>query len=165
VPNKTDERQLSFTSSEGQRRAKGSSISAKIAHFEQISPRPWVNNQIVLKQRRSQLAFDYVPQADLYLLKFILHDWNDEEAVRILRRCREAMRPNGRVIVIERLLGEIGEPKLAPLADLNMMVLLTGLERTLEQYCLLFRDAGLRFWKCAPIGADMAVIEAVALFS
>jgi len=107
--------------------------------------------------------FDYVPQADLYLLKFILHDWNDEQAARILRRCCEAMRPNGRVIVIERLLGEIGEPKLAPLADLNMMVLLTGLERTLEQYCLLFRDAGLRFWKYAPIGADMAVIEAVAL--
>ena len=75
------------------------------------------------------------------------------------------LRPDGRVIVIERLPGEIGEPKLAPLADLNMMVLLTGLERTLEQYCLLFRDAGLRFWKCAPIGADMAVIEAVALFS
>jgi hypothetical protein len=107
--------------------------------------------------------FDYVPQADLYLLKFILHDWNDEQAVRILRRCREAMQPDGRVIVIERLLGETGEPNLAPLTDLNMMVLLTGLERTLEQYCLLFRNAGLRFWKYAPIGADMAVLEAVAL--
>jgi hypothetical protein len=44
-----------------------------------------------------------------------------------------------------------------------MMVLLTGLERTLEQYCLLFRDAGLRFWEYTPIGADMAVIEAAAL--
>lgn len=107
--------------------------------------------------------FDYVPQADLYLLKFILHDWNDEQAVRILIRCREAMRPDGRVIVIERLLGEIGEPKLAPLTDLNMMVLLTGRERTLAEYCALFKDAALRLSKNTPIGAEMAVIEAVAL--
>ena len=59
--------------------------------------------------------FASVPEADIYLLKHILHDWNDEEAVRILKGCREAMRPGGRVIVIERLLGEIGEPGLAPL--------------------------------------------------
>ena len=70
--------------------------------------------------------FTYVPEADIYLLKHILHDWNDAEAVRILKGCREAMRPGGRVIVIERLFGEIAEPGLAPLMDLHMMVMLTG---------------------------------------
>jgi hypothetical protein len=106
--------------------------------------------------------FTYVPGADIYLLKHILHDWNDREAVRILERCREAMRPGGRVIVIERLVGEIGEPGLAPLTDLNMMVLLTGRERTLAEYCGLLKDAGLRFSKSTPIRSQMAVIEAVA---
>ena len=107
--------------------------------------------------------FDYVPEADLYLLKFILHDWNDEQAVRILKRCRAAMRSGARVIVIERLLGEIGEPQLAPIADLNMLVLLAGRERTLAEYCALFKDAALRLSKDTPIGAEMAVLEAVAL--
>jgi hypothetical protein len=54
-------------------------------------------------------------EADIYLLAHILHDWNDGQAVQILKRCRQAMRPGGRVIVIEMLLGEIGEPGLAPL--------------------------------------------------
>jgi hypothetical protein len=79
--------------------------------------------------------FTNVPEADIYLLKHILHDWNDGESVRILKNCRQAMRPGGRVIVIERLLGEIGEPGWAPLSDLNMMVMLTGRERTLAEYC------------------------------
>jgi O-methyltransferase domain len=106
--------------------------------------------------------FSHVPEADIYLLKQVLHDWNDEEAVRILQRCREAMRPDGRVIVIERLLGEIGEPGLAARADLNMMVMLTGRERTLAEYCGLLKDAGLRFSRSTAIRWQMAVIEAVA---
>jgi hypothetical protein len=118
-----------------------------------------------LAERSKALAGDFltsVPEADIYLLKHILHNWNNGEAVRILKRCREAMRPGGRVIVIERLLGEIGEPGLAPLTDLNMMVLLTGRERTLAEYCGLLKDAGLRFSKSTPIRSQMAIIEAVA---
>jgi len=104
--------------------------------------------------------FTNAPEADIYLLKNVLHDWNDEEAVRILKRCRHAMRPGGRVIVIEMLLGELGEPGIAPLMDLNMMVLLTGRERTLAEYCGLLKDAGLRFSKSTPIRSPIAVIEA-----
>jgi hypothetical protein len=118
-----------------------------------------------LAERSKALAGDFftsVPEADIYLLKHILHNWNDGEAVRILQGCRDAMRPGGRVIVIERLLGEIGEPGLAPLTDLNMMVLLTGRERTLAEYCGLLKDAGLRFAKSTPIRSQIAIIEAVA---
>ena len=106
--------------------------------------------------------FTHVPEADIYLLKNILHDWNDEQGRRILERCRRAMRPGGRVIVIEALLGEIGEPPLAPLMDLNMMVMLPGRERTLAEYCALLKQAGLRLSKSSPIRSPLAVIEAVA---
>ena len=106
--------------------------------------------------------FTYVPEADICLLAHILHDWNDGEAVRILEKCRQAIRPGGRVIVIEMLLGEIGDPGLAPLMDLNMMVMLTGRERTLSEYRALLKHAGLRLSKSTPIRSPLAVIEAVA---
>jgi hypothetical protein len=120
---------------------------------------------IGLAERSRALAgdfFTHVPQGDIYLLKHILCDWDDAEAVRILQGCRDAIRPGGRVVVIENLLGEIGEPGIAPLIDLNMMVLLTGRERTLAEYCGLLKDAGLRFSKSTPIRSQMAIIEAVA---
>jgi hypothetical protein len=119
-----------------------------------------------LAKRSRAMAGDFftdVPEADIYLLKNVLHDWNDEEAVRILKRCRHAMRQDGRVVVIEMLLGEMGEVGIAPLMDLNMMVLLTGRERTLAEFSGLLKDAGLRFSKRTPIRpSPMTVIEAVA---
>jgi SAM-dependent methyltransferase len=119
-----------------------------------------------LAERCKAMAGDFftdVPEADIYLLKNVLHDWNDEEAVRLLKRCRQAMRPGGRVVVVEMLLGEIGEPGITPLMDLNMMVLLTGRERTLAEFSGLFKDADLRFSKSTPIRpSPIAVIEAVA---
>jgi hypothetical protein len=118
-----------------------------------------------LAERSRALAGDFftaVPEADIYLLKHVLHDWNDEEAVRILRRCRQAMRRGGRVIVIEMLLEATGEPGIAPLMDLNMMVMLTGRERTLAEFSGLLKDAGLRFSKSTPIRPPIAGIEAVA---
>ena len=119
-----------------------------------------------LAERSRAMAGDFftaVPEADIYLLKHVLHDWNDEEAVRILKGCRQAMRRDGRVVVIEMLLGEMGEPGLAPLMDLNMMVLLTGRERSLVEFSGLLKEAGLRFSKRTAIRpSPIAVIEAVA---
>jgi hypothetical protein len=103
-----------------------------------------------------------VPAADLYLLEHILHDWNDDEAVVILKRCRESIRPGGWVVVIEILLGEMGEPAFGSLMDLNMMVMLTGRERTLDEYRALIEKAGFHFSKVTPIRSPMAVIEATA---
>jgi SAM-dependent methyltransferase len=118
-----------------------------------------------LAERSSALAGDFfasVPEADLYLLKHVLHDWNDGQGVRILENCRRAMRPGGRVIVIEMLLGEMGEPGPAPFMDLNMMVMLPGRERSLSEYRALLKQAGFRLDKSTPIRPPMAVIEAVA---
>jgi O-methyltransferase/methyltransferase family protein len=121
-----------------------------------------------LAERSRALAGDFftrVPDADIYLLKHILHDWNDTQGVRILEKCRRAMQPGGRVIIIEALLGEMGEPGFAPFSDLNMMVMAPGRERTLVEYCALLAAAGLRHHKNSPIrssGSPMVVIEAVA---
>ena len=118
-----------------------------------------------LTGRSSVLAGDFfgsVPEADLYLLKHILHDWNDAQCDRILENCRRAMRPGGRVIVIEWLLGNIGKPGMTPLMDLNMMVMLTGRERTPSEYSELLKQAGFQIQKISPLRSSTVVIEAIA---
>ncbi|PZG19391.1 methyltransferase [Nonomuraea aridisoli] len=106
--------------------------------------------------------FEVVPAADLYLLRYIVHDWNDEQAVRILANCRASLNDGGRVAVVELLVGPIGTPGLAPVMDANMLVMTGGRERDLAEYDALFARAGLRRTRVAEAG-NMVVIEAVAL--
>ncbi|WP_319450830.1 MULTISPECIES: methyltransferase [unclassified Mycobacterium] len=106
--------------------------------------------------------FEAVPSGDLYLLKFILHDWDDDDCVRILTSCREAMRPGARVAIIEMVVGEGNNPGVAAVMDLNMLAVTDGRERTLAQYDRLLAEAGFRrcsFWSN---GSPQGVIEAVA---
>ncbi len=105
---------------------------------------------------------DAVPAADLYLLRYILHDWDDASCVRILTNCRRAMAPGGRVAVIERLLGEMGDAHAAALMDLNMMVVLGGRERDRSEYEQLFAASGLRLTCVTPTGTPSAsLLEAI----
>jgi hypothetical protein len=107
--------------------------------------------------------FEAVPAADLYLLRYILHDWDDAACIRILQNCRRAMLPGGRVAVIEQVLGDIGQPGPAPLMDLNMMVMLGGRERSETEYGQLFAAAGLRPATTIETNTPMAtIIEATA---
>jgi O-methyltransferase/methyltransferase family protein len=105
--------------------------------------------------------FDAVPEGgDAYLLKAILHDWEDEESVSILRACREAIAPEGALLVVERLLGAPNERPEAKLSDLNMMVAPGGRERTLEEYGALFEAAGFRLVGETATSSGRSVIEA-----
>lgn len=104
--------------------------------------------------------FKSVPPADLYLLKWILHDWNDDECVTILRNCREGIAPGGRIAIVELLLGEIGEPGLTPLMDLNMLVMATGRERSADEYGDLLAKAGFGEVEIIHTQSPMAVIVA-----
>ena len=106
--------------------------------------------------------FEAVPGADLYLLKFILHDWDDERSIKILSRCREAMLPGGRLAVIELVLGELSDPGLGALMDLNMLAASPGQERSLDEYDALLAAAGLRRTAVSATGSPQRVIEAVA---
>jgi hypothetical protein len=106
--------------------------------------------------------FESVPEADLYLLKWILHDWDDVSCVRILKNCARAMPPASRMMVIEFDLGRLGEPSFAPLLDLSIMLLTGGRERTIVQFETLFAAAGLKLVKATPIKPGLIVMEAVA---
>jgi O-methyltransferase domain/Dimerisation domain len=105
--------------------------------------------------------FESVPaDGDIYLLKHILHDWNDDECVKILGNVREAMALDGRVVVVEMLITDNGPPSPATLLDLNMLVMLTGKERTSEDFAALFAKAGLKLHAVKPTQSPVAVIEA-----
>ncbi|MBC9716489.1 helix-turn-helix domain-containing protein [Streptomyces sp. TRM66268-LWL] len=89
--------------------------------------------------------FESVPEgADAYVMKLILHDWDDEKALRILRGIREAVKPDGRLIIFERVIPDVvgAEHRRALLADLLMLVLTGGRERTEDEYRGLLAQAG-----------------------
>jgi hypothetical protein len=105
--------------------------------------------------------FEGVPAGgDVYLLKHILHDWSDDECVTILRHVREATAPGARVVVVEMLVTDGGPPSPAPLLDLNMLVMLTGKERTADEFGALFAQAGLVLASVTPTHSPFAVLEA-----
>jgi hypothetical protein len=98
--------------------------------------------------------------ADLYLLKFMLHDWDDERAAAILADIRKAIAPQGRLIVVEIVLPPGNEPHVGPLIDLNMMVMTGGIERTEAQYGQLLARAGFRLERVVATRSPFSVIEA-----
>lgn len=111
--------------------------------------------------------FKAVPEgADVYLLKDILHDWPDDDAVAILEVCRRAMRPGSRLLVVERTLPtRVGDDPMDHnriLTDLHMMVLLGGKERTLEDFGELFDRTGFSLTRFVP-GQPFGIVEAVAV--
>jgi hypothetical protein len=105
--------------------------------------------------------FDSVPEGgDAYLLKSVLHDWADEESVAILRACRRAIVSDGRLLVVERVVGRPNEGADTKFSDLNMLVMPGGRERTLEEFALLFEAAGFRLEGETPTASGFSVIEA-----
>jgi hypothetical protein len=105
--------------------------------------------------------FEEVPGGgDIYLMKFVIHDWNDESAVKILTTCRKAMKPGAKLLLIESVVPGRNEFGLSKLVDLNMMVVTGGRERTLEEYRGLLEQAGLVFGRAIETEAGISIIEA-----
>ncbi|MEZ5293237.1 MAG: methyltransferase [Vicinamibacterales bacterium] len=100
------------------------------------------------------------PGADVYLLKDVLHDWNDEQAVAILRRCRTAMTGAARLLVVERLMPTGNAPAAVTHVDITMLVLTGGRERTLEEYASLLEQADLDLLRAIDTRADQSILEA-----
>jgi hypothetical protein len=110
--------------------------------------------------------FEAVPSgADLYLLKSIIHDWDDERALGILQTCRKAMGDRARLVLLERRFPEwienADEMFTTVMGDLHMMVVLGGKERTDNEYRELMGRAGLRLARVVPTGTEFAAFEAV----
>src|SRR5258708_11030128 len=88
--------------------------------------------------------FEEVPSADLYLLKMILHDWDDDACRTILRNCRASARPGARALVVESVIGKTGEPSFAALLDMNMLAGTFGQERDYAEFGALYAATGWR---------------------
>lgn len=103
------------------------------------------------------------PGGDLYLLKFILHDWQDHDALRILQNCRRAITQDGKLLVIEMVIPDDNRPSPSQLIDLNMLVMTGGLERTANEYGALLSQAGFRLHRLIPTGSPYQLVEAVVV--
>jgi hypothetical protein len=93
-----------------------------------------------------------------YVMKFILHDWDDADCIRILRNCRRAMPSDARLFVVERLVGAPNEGLAVKLSDLNMLLIPGGQERTREEFTALFEVGGFRLEEVLSTSTDMSVI-------
>jgi len=106
--------------------------------------------------------FQSVPSgADTYMLRHIIHDWDDERARQILANCRAVLPGSGKVLVIESVIPPGNDPFFGKLLDLTMLLIPGGKERTEEQYIELFRDAGLMLTRIVPTSTEICVIEAI----
>jgi len=106
--------------------------------------------------------FDGVPEGgDAYVLKSILHDWEDEEAITILGACRRAIVADGRLLVVERIVGPPNEGADTKFSDLNMFVMPGGRERTLQEFASLFEAAGFRLEGETPTASGFSVVAAI----
>lgn len=119
-----------------------------------------------LEARCSTIAGDFfqsVPQGgDLYIMKNIIHDWDDDKALTILRNCRKALddKTNGKVLLLELVLPPGNTPHLSKILDIEMLVFPGGRERSEHEYADLFSRAGLRLTRVIPTKSPYSVIEA-----
>lgn len=107
--------------------------------------------------------FKSVPAGgDAYIMKHIIHDWNDEQCITILQNCRQSMADGGKVLVVEMVVPEGNEPSPAKLLDLQMLQYLPGCERTEKEYSELLDKAGLKLTRIIPTMSPFSIIEGVS---
>lgn len=106
--------------------------------------------------------FERVPEGgDAYLLSHIIHDWTEEQCLKILGHCRRSMKPTSRVLIIEMVLPAGNVPHPGKMLDMMMLVGPGGQERTEPEYRDLLNKAGLRLTKVLPTDSAVSVVEAV----
>jgi len=121
------------------------------------------------EEKRCELVagdfFKSVPVGgDLYILKSVIHDWDNERALDILKNCHKAMAGDGRLLLIERVIPSGNIPSLSKIMDIVMMVNLGGLERTADEYEALLNSSGFKLAGIIPTGSAMSIIECVPCY-
>ena len=120
-----------------------------------------------LLERCSLAAGDFFqsvpPGGDVYVLKRIVHDWDDTTAVDLLRRCQDAVRPGGRLLVVEAVIRPGNEPDPHKAQDVGMMLLTRGRERSAAEFRSLYERSGLCLRRIIPTaeGSSLSVLEGV----
>ena len=108
--------------------------------------------------------FKSVPAGgDAYVMKWIIHDWDDEKSITILRNCRSRMRANGRLILVDCVVPESDEPHFSKFIDLNMLVMTGGKERTAKEFEQLLGAAGFKLLRIIPTELPTSIVEAEPL--
>lgn len=97
---------------------------------------------------------------DTYILRHVLHNWSDDKAIAILRNCRRAMRPDGRVLIFEHILQPANVHDYAKFFDLVLLTHVTGRERNIQEFGRLIDQAGLRLTQVVPTQGFHTIIEA-----
>jgi len=106
--------------------------------------------------------FESVPAGgDAHILKWIIHDWNDEQSIAILRNSHRALPENGKLLLVEAVVPAGREPHFSKFIDLNMLVMTGGRERTEAEFRELFERAGFRLTRVVPTESPFSVIEGV----
>jgi hypothetical protein len=107
---------------------------------------------------------DGVPAgADAYIMKHIIHDWDDPRCIKILQHCKNGLRPNGRILIVEQVLSDAPESAFTKALDLEMLVMTPGgRERTADDFQTLLSKAGLHLSRIVPTESPVCIIEAVS---
>ena len=106
--------------------------------------------------------FERVPAGhDAYLLSHIIHDWDDGENATILGNVREAMKPDGKLLIVEMVLPEGDEPHMGKMLDMMMLLVPGGEERTPSEYAELLEPNGFNVTRVVPTSSPVSVVEAV----
>ena len=100
------------------------------------------------------------PGCRAYLMKSVIHDWDDERSTQILRNCRRAIEEHGVLLLVEYVLPDNNSPSTGRTTDLMMLVLTGGKERTVVEYQQLLANGGFRITEVFPTAAEIAIIEA-----
>jgi hypothetical protein len=104
--------------------------------------------------------FDTVPEgADAYILRHIIHDWDEEKCLTILRNCHRAMRPESKLLVIESVIPPGNAPFHGKFLDLVMLLIPGGKERSEAEYRTLFERAGFELTRIVPTGTEVSIIQ------
>jgi hypothetical protein len=131
----------------------------------QVVQRSVLPTEGVLASRCTSFAGDFfhtVPSgAQVYVIKGVLHDFDDEQCVAILRNCRRAMSSGAKLLIVERFIAPDNRPHDAKMIDLLMMVLLGGRERAIPEWEQLLRSADLRLQRHIPTASEFTIAEAV----
>ncbi len=106
---------------------------------------------------------DPLPRADLYVVMEVLHDWDDQDCVRILSAIRRGAAPGATLVVIENIVPETGDDPRVNALDVLMLAITGGRERTVTELADLFGSSGLRLQAVIPTGGPMKVVEAAAV--
>ena len=117
-----------------------------------------------LADRLETVAGDFfksVPEGgDAYVMKWIIHDWDDEKSNTILRNIRNRMQPNSKLILVDCVVPETDEPHFSKFIDLNMLVMTGGKERTEQEFAQLLAAAGFKLLRVIPTGLPHSIVEA-----